>query len=257
MLSSKIITLHYTIFLLSLTTIWNIISTNAFSTGQLPPKSVRRNMAFGTLKHQPSSVSINTPTVLYATSITPPEHHDKEKKNSEDDDDWTPIKGGFIPNFLRKQVRPKRNVHLVDTLQDYKNVVVDEAHQLVVVRFFAPWCKSCRASEPHFMKLVNNFSQNVKFVEVPMTKETAFMFEGLGVPTVPFAHIYHPDAGLVEEMRASKKFSSELQRKIDSYVTGSCDISFHEDVIVGTDSNDSDGNNARSSSTTTPTGNFE
>lgn len=172
-------------------------------------------------------------TMLHVSmgSSVAPEHSDKEKKNSkndqtsddDDDDDWTPIQGGFIPNFLRK-IRPKRNVQLVENLMDYKKVVVDEPEKLVVVRFFATWCRSCKASENHFLKLVSKFSRDVKFVEVPLTKETAYMLEGLDVKTVPFAHIYHPEAGLVEEMRASKRYSSELQKKVLSYVVGSCDL---------------------------------
>lgn len=246
MLSSRVIVLYrHTILLLSLITVSYIYSTDAFSTGRLPPNYIKQSLDYGK----------NAPTALYANSITPPsEQHDKEKRNSEDDDDWTPIKGGFIPNFLRRQPKPKCNVHLVDTLQDYKKVVVDEANQLVVVRFFATWCRSCRASEPHFMKMVHKFSGDVKFVEVPLTRETAFMLEGLGVPTVPFAHIYHSEAGLVEEMRASKKFSSELNRRILSYVTGSCDLSSYEDSVDGIDSENSD---AVSSYSNTPTGDFE
>jgi thiol-disulfide isomerase/thioredoxin len=189
-----------------------------------------RGESLSVLPLRPSFVG--TTTTLYnslGSSITP-EHHDKEKKgkqndNEDDEDDWTPIKGGFIPNFLRKKVRPKQNVLLVDSLMDYKTVVVDEPEKLVVVRFFATWCKSCRASEPHFMKLVSKFSpEGVKFVEVPLTKDTAFMIEGLSVPSVPFAHIYHPEAGLVEEMRASKKHTSKLHEKLLSYVIGSCDL---------------------------------
>jgi len=205
----------------------SVISTNQLS---------YQHPSFLKLHAQTSEKIQSSFTALHSTlgsSITP-EHYDKEKKNSKsnntnndskNDDDWTPTKGGFIPNFLRKRIRPKRNVHLVETLQEYKDVVVNEPDKIVVVRYFATWCKSCRASEPHFMKLVSKFSSDVKFVEVPLTKETAFMLGGLGVPTVPFAHIYHPEVGPVEAMKASKKYSSELQKKILSYVTGSCDLS--------------------------------
>lgn len=200
------------------------------------------------------------------SSSVAPEHSDKEKKNSkndkmsnnnddddDDDDEWTPIQGGFIPNFLRK-IRPKRNVQLVENLMDYKNVVVDEPEKLVVVRFFATWCRSCKASENHFRKLVSKFTNDVKFVEVPLTKETAYMLEGLNVKTVPFAHIYHPEAGLVEEMRASKRYSSELQKKVLSYVVGSCDL----DTTTDTTDDDNDESNLNQNDIqATSSGSFE
>lgn len=211
-------------------------TTNALSlVRQTPIHSSSFRKSIHPIYNEKSSSS----TVLHVSmgSSVAPEHSDKEKKNSKkdknsdtdnDDDDWTPIRGGFIPNFLRK-IRPKRNVQLVDNLMDYKEVVVDEPEKLVVVRFFATWCRSCKASENHFKKMVSKFSPDVKFVEVPLTKETAYMLEGLDVKTVPFAHIYHPEAGLVEEMRASKRYSSELQKKVLSYVVGSCNLDSDEE----------------------------
>jgi hypothetical protein len=52
------------------------------------------------------------------------------------------------PNRTQKGKPPKqpnsqkpKNVEQVLTLQDYKSVVGDETEKLVVVRFYAPWCK--------------------------------------------------------------------------------------------------------------------
>jgi thiol-disulfide isomerase/thioredoxin len=33
----------------------------------------------------------------------------------------------------------------VVTMEDYKTVVVDEEERMLVVRFFAPWCRACKA----------------------------------------------------------------------------------------------------------------
>mmetsp|Transcript_27926 Transcript_27926/g.34470 ORF Transcript_27926/g.34470 Transcript_27926/m.34470 type:complete len:233 (-) Transcript_27926:102-800(-) len=171
-------------------------------------------------------------TRLDAVAIPAEQEDEKKKKKkslndeeSNDSNDWTTTKGGFIPNILKRTSRPKPKVHLVDNIHDYKNVVVDENEQIVVVRFFANWCRSCKATKPSFNKLVNTFSDSsVKFVEVPLTKETAYLQEGLGVPSVPFAHIYHPYAGLVEEMKMSKPHLQDFSDRLKSYVVGSCDI---------------------------------
>jgi thiol-disulfide isomerase/thioredoxin len=113
----------------------------------------------------------------------------------------------------------------IETIKEYKEVVVEESDRIVVVRFHATWCKSCRASEPHFLKLVSKYStQTVKFVQVPLTQETGYLQNALGVPSVPFAHIYYPGAGLVEEMKLSKPHMQQFDDILNTYVQGFCTL---------------------------------
>lgn len=168
--------------------------------------------------------------------------------NNNDDTDrmeWKQVVGGFVPRFLKRAGAETTNnkyttVQMVDTLEDYKRVVVDEREHMVVVRFFAPWCKSCKAAMPLFKKMAWDNSPNVKFVEVPLTKETAYIHEGLGVPSVPFGHIYHPDVGLVEEMKINKKVFKEFRETLENYVRGSCDLPLDEDREEEDDDSDND-----------------
>ena len=69
---------------------------------------------------------------------------------------------------------------LVDTITDYKSIVVEENKQLVVVFFHALWCKSCRVTKPLFQKVCQEYFHQVKFVHVPLTKTTAYLQQGLG-----------------------------------------------------------------------------
>ena len=204
----------------------------------------------------PSRVLIPSPTssLIQSSSsrlqavVLPAEQEDEKRKkrsnndhDDDDHDDWTTTKGGFIPNILRRKKSSPPKIHTVDNIQDYKHVVADEEEQIVVVRFFASWCRSCKATKPHFNKLVRQFSkESVKFVQVPLTKDTAYLQQGLDVPSVPFAHIYHPEAGLVEEMKVSKPHFSKFAKKLNEYVVGSCDVPEEEadvdadmDVVMG------------------------
>ena len=38
------------------------------------------------------------------------------------------------------------------------------------------------------------------FVDVPVTPANANLHQGLGVPSLPYGHIYQPGLGLVEEL---------------------------------------------------------
>ena len=171
---------------------------------------------------------------LHSSIETPmrPIEEEREKDKDKNSKEWKQVVGGFVPKMFKRPKEdeiPVESVQLIDTIQDYKKFVVDEPERIVAVRFFAPWCKSCKASHPHFKKLVLRHSPNVKFVEVPLTKETSYIHEGLGVPSVPFGHIYHPEAGLVEEMKINKRVIGKFADALDSYVNGSCDLPLDEE----------------------------
>lgn len=159
---------------------------------------------------------------------------DSSTTNNESNDRRTETKeGGFVPKFLhRKKTRPRHGrdvVQRIETIQDYKSVVVDESERISVVRFYAPWCKTCKAAEAHFYKLAADFVENgVQFVEVPVTKANAYLHEGLGVPSLPWVHIYHPDAGLCEERTMSKKHFDKVRKCLECYVLGCCDMDGEE-----------------------------
>jgi thiol-disulfide isomerase/thioredoxin len=127
----------------------------------------------------------------------------------------------------QKQAPKKKlpsNVYTVETLEEYKKVVGDETNKVVCVRFFARWCKACKAVQPLFYHMANKFP-NIKFVDVPVTDKNANLHQGLGVPSLPFGHIYHPTGGLVEEQSMNRKSIPYFALKLQSYVKGSCELS--------------------------------
>eukprot|EP00978_Attheya_sp_CCMP212_P004743 scaffold10372_cov44-Attheya_sp.AAC.7 len=198
---------------------------NAFASSPRPRTSLHTNI--------PSSIPrrAGDGTILSAVAEPPfmPEEKEKKDKSNNDDikDEWTESNGGFIPNILRrntKQTEKKPNVIPVMTIQEFKDTVVDEPEKIVVVKYYAAWCGSCRAVAPRFAKLASDYASSVKFVEVPLTKENAYLHEGLGVPSVPFCHIYHPAVGLVEELKMNKKDFPVVKKALKTYVQGSCEI---------------------------------
>jgi len=139
-----------------------------------------------------------------------------------------------IPLLRRKRTR-EGVVQTVSTLEEYKKVVADETEQIVVVRFYASWCKACQAIKSEYYRLAKQLDEqgsNIKFVEVPLTQNNAFLHQGLGVPTIPYGHIYHPTEGLVEEQSVSKKNFKAFKTKLNSYIIGSCDLDDVEKFTV-------------------------
>ena len=112
----------------------------------------------------------------------------------------------------------------IESIEEYKEEVINSSY-MTVVRFNSRYCKSCQASEPLFYKLAADFDQHgVKFAEVPLTPHTKVLHDALEVPSLPWTHIYHPDAGLVEERKVSKKFIGEVRTCLRCYVYGECNL---------------------------------
>lgn len=130
------------------------------------------------------------------------------------------------PQRTKRQSLPQ-NVHVIENLADYKAIVGDERHKLVVVRFYATWCRACKAVAPIYYRMAANHPDTV-FVDVPVTDKNSALHQGLGVPSLPFGHIYHPQSGLVEEHKLTRKHVRSFEKKLDSYLVGSCNLDDQE-----------------------------
>jgi len=217
--------------------------------------------AFSVVPYRRSSTTVMGRPIIQALHVVadPPMRDDKQKKSVKESDrsDWILAeKGRFFPNLRsryglgigtmrqRSENRgeqkytslstststsvPSKIVEVVD-IHQYKTEVADVQDQLVCVRFYAPWCKSCKAIEAPFRRLPQVFAgYPVKFVECPVTKDNAYLHKGLGVSLLPFGHIYHPQAGLVEERRISKHAFEEFKKVLWTYAQGECPVTFDD-----------------------------
>jgi len=127
-----------------------------------------------------------------------------------------------VTRSTAKSNRPQ-NLQVVTKLNEYDKALKAANGRIVVVRFYAKWCKACKAVAPSYYRLANIYEDAV-FIDVPVTEKNANLHQGLGVPSLPFGHIYHPSGGLVEEMKMSKRFFPKFARSVTAYVKGDCDL---------------------------------
>jgi len=193
--------------------------------------------------HQTASFSLPPSKVQHIVSThldsvaTP---HDEEQREKMDDDisnDWTEAKGGILPrvrrrwntetnqSLLGKKQQPQKLITEISNLMDYKRVVVDCEEEIVVLKFYATWCRACKAMAPRYKRLAHEKSSaSVKFVQVPVTQDNIVLHQGLGIPSVPFGHIYHKRAGLVEELKVKKKEFATFEQVLQTYLDGECEL---------------------------------
>jgi len=113
----------------------------------------------------------------------------------------------------------------VTTWDDFEAVVLNEQECLTVVRFHAPWCRSCKRIERLFERFAMNHSSQqspVKFVDVSIANKE--LVQHLQITAIPYGHIYHPVLGKVEELNMNSKYFTDFTRVVDSYVKDECSL---------------------------------
>ena len=75
------------------------------------------------------------------------------------------------------------------------------------------------------MALAKKYSSDIHFVQVAITDDNINLHQGLGVPSIPFVHLYYPNGGgLVEERKFTRKELKSFQRILHDHVSGSCSL---------------------------------
>lgn len=99
----------------------------------------------------------------------------------------------------------------------------------LLLLFFLSNDQACKAVAPHFYRLAQQ-NPDIIFVDVPVTPKNQALHQGLGIPSLPYGHIYHPKGGLVEEDKLTRSHISSFKKKLSSYVQGYCELA-EEDSI--------------------------
>lgn len=134
--------------------------------------------------------------------------------------DVSPSRSRSQGSRVRKR---KEVVQSVETLDDFESEVLGEKERIVVVRFHAPWCKTCKAIKIAYARLAAS-NPEIKFVDVALTNKNPELRSSMDVKAVPFGHVYHPQAGLVETNPLDRRHFTSFKRVLASYREGECEV---------------------------------
>ena len=145
----------------------------------------------------------------------------------------------FLPSRLS-------SIERVNKPSQFQAQVLEEKDSLVVVRFYAEVCPSCKATRPLFTKWFRDLEKNdnqshisadvsmkgsqqdplpIKILEMPLNKATStFLKDELQIDQLPYCHLYHPKFGMVEEQLVLSKVDfREFVDVVDGWSIGGCE----------------------------------
>ena len=102
---------------------------------------------------------------------------------------------------------------------------------LYSITFYNNKHQACKAIQPSYYRMASIYP-HIIFLEVPVTNENANLHQGLEVPSLPYGHIYYPNAGLVEELKISKKYFHNLVKMVRWYDSGECGLDDYVPQVV-------------------------
>ncbi|CAM9345306.1 unnamed protein product [Ectocarpus fasciculatus] len=103
-------------------------------------------------------------------------------------------------------------VTLVKSKAEYDEILRHNSNSLVVIKFFAPWCRSCKALDVKYRRMAVE-NDDVKFVEIDV-HQSPDLKKVLGVRAVPTVKLHAGSLGQVASFTCGPRKAPELARKI-------------------------------------------
>jgi len=119
----------------------------------------------------------------------------------------------------------QNGIYDLQTKEAHLALLESNPEKIVVMKFYAPWCRACKGLEPKFQKV----SQDEKYENLPMifaqmsVQNNKTYIKSLGVLALPSVHIYAGTEGLVENFPCGPSKLPILKKKIAQVVNSKVD----------------------------------
>eukprot|EP00640_Fibrocapsa_japonica_P005132 CAMPEP_0113938872 /NCGR_PEP_ID=MMETSP1339-20121228/5290_1 /TAXON_ID=94617 /ORGANISM="Fibrocapsa japonica" /LENGTH=213 /DNA_ID=CAMNT_0000942187 /DNA_START=143 /DNA_END=784 /DNA_ORIENTATION=- /assembly_acc=CAM_ASM_000762 len=121
-------------------------------------------------------------------------------------------------------------------MQEYLDAIANAGDKLVVVKFFATWCRSCKQLDYQYKKLPAQHP-DVMFCEIAMLDEennNKAFFKQYEVEVLPTVFFFRGAAGMIDRMPCGMKRIPIFKEKIDTYKKMDAPVAaigHHEEVL--------------------------
>mmetsp|Transcript_89273 Transcript_89273/g.171207 ORF Transcript_89273/g.171207 Transcript_89273/m.171207 type:complete len:436 (-) Transcript_89273:156-1463(-) len=113
----------------------------------------------------------------------------------------------------RRHSQPSMEVTLLDSESFFSTI--ESCDKIAVVKFFAPWCQTCKRIGPEFEKVSKAYDGKADFFEVNF-KKSKDVIKAEQVLVLPTIRFYAPNVGCVERFSLTFVKRKKLTQKLES-----------------------------------------
>mmetsp|Transcript_36321 Transcript_36321/g.47900 ORF Transcript_36321/g.47900 Transcript_36321/m.47900 type:complete len:213 (-) Transcript_36321:172-810(-) len=124
-------------------------------------------------------------------------------------------------NLAEEEYGDESLVVKVTGQEEYLQILEDNRDRIVVIKFFAPWCRSCKALGLKFEKWAKGkyAGKPITFAEMDLfDRENKPVKQNLGISVIPMIHIHRGTAGKVEEFTCGPSKFQLFCDKLDAQI---------------------------------------
>jgi len=122
-------------------------------------------------------------------------------------------------------VRLENGIYDLETKEAHLELLASNPGKIVIMKFYAPWCRACKGLEPRFVKI----SKDTKYDKLPLVfaqmsvQHNKAYIKSMGILALPSVHIYAGTEGLVENFPCGPSKVPVLKKKIAQVVNSKVD----------------------------------
>lgn len=124
----------------------------------------------------------------------------------------------------------KNGIYDLQGKEDHLALLEQNPGKIIILKFFAPWCRACKGLEPKFVQIAKDpkyESLPLIFAQLSVAHSKDYV-KSLGVLALPSVHIYAGQEGLVENFPCGPSKVPVLKKKIAQVVNQKVDPDTYE-----------------------------
>jgi calmodulin len=120
----------------------------------------------------------------------------------------------------------KNGIYVIKSKEEHISFLEKYADQIIVMKFYAPWCRACKGLEPKYIQTAKDpkyAKLPLKFAQLSVANNKEYI-KSLGILALPSVHIYaSKEEGLVENFPCGPSKVPILKKKIAQVVNSRVD----------------------------------